>query len=234
MASKKQVAANQQNAQKSTGPKNTENTRYNRCYHGLRGSRVVLSHESMDEYTAMAATYYAYFQPEGTVEHDLVKRIADRQWELARLTALKSRVAESATYRDTRDDELFKLERHESSIERSLIRIRRELTQLQILRGKFAETAPAVAQGKPYRNKKAFCGFPPQPKVVMLYENEHYMGPHHQDLYTQGEVAVDNLMARAVRELRRQSPSYGREGLQAAIRDMADRHLSSEDDQQIS
>ncbi len=207
MASEKQFEANRNNAQKSTGPGDTSVTRYNATRYGFRGSRVVLSNESMDEYNQMYATLHAVFRPRGTYENALVKRIADRLWELERAGFMKAQVIEHSWYRDTQENELRILEGYETSIERSLYRTRRELLQLQRERGQLYRP-PDDAKG--------------------LFAPEKYEGPKVEYLNSQGEEALDNLVTLAKREMLRNEDKYGRKGLKRTVNRMADVALATE------
>jgi len=47
---KKQLAANKKNAQKSTGPKDTSKTKLNALKHGIFAKRVIISGENKEEF----------------------------------------------------------------------------------------------------------------------------------------------------------------------------------------
>jgi len=72
--SARKLAANQENAQKSTGPINTISTRYNAAKHGLLSEGVTeLDNPTM--FCDFCSRLSAQFQPVGEVEISLVRRI---------------------------------------------------------------------------------------------------------------------------------------------------------------
>jgi hypothetical protein len=93
MATDKQIAANRLNAQKSTGPRTLagrQRSRRNAVRHGLTAETVVLAFESADEYAAFEKTIVADYEPQTTVEHQLVARIASLFWRLRRAAAIET------------------------------------------------------------------------------------------------------------------------------------------------
>ncbi len=216
MTSEKQIAANRRNAQKSTGPKDTLKTRYNRLWHGLRGSRVVLPHESMEEYLALADTLYHLFKPAGTYEHFLVKRIADRTWELERIVGLKSETMIQCEFRDEMIKELQLLEKYEASMERSIYRSRRELGQVQKARGASFILDEEEQQGL----------------GQTIAQTETWIGPSCPYRYSEGEVAFDGLLAEAKTRMLRSTTTGGRISLlDESIDRIADLELSTQQEE---
>ena len=87
MASDKQIAANQLNAQKSTGPKTPEGraaVRLNGLKHGLTSSTLVLEGEDPAEFHELLDSIEAEHQPTTPTEVALVRRIAIATWRLLR------------------------------------------------------------------------------------------------------------------------------------------------------
>lgn len=91
MATEKQQEANQQNAQKSTGPKSEkgkEVVRLNAMKHGLLSKELVIREgdgkEDEGEFVALLQGLRESFSPEGTIEEMLVERIATCYWRLRR------------------------------------------------------------------------------------------------------------------------------------------------------
>lgn len=205
MATDKQIAANRKNAQKSTGPGDTSQTRYNACWHGFRGSRVVIEGEDIEEYNAMSASMYQIFQPVGTYEYTLVKRMADRTWELERVQMLKGNALMDSQFRDILQDDIDHWERWENRIERSLIRLRKELSSVQKLRGQTYNPAEHDSADHP-----------------ILFETETYAGPKVESLFSEGEVAVHHLTQRAKDKLRRSVGGSGVKGLENALLKLAE------------
>jgi hypothetical protein len=84
MASVKQVAANRQNALKSTGPRNTDNVRFNALRHGLRAKILILPDEDAAEFNCLLQDLEAEWQPQTPTEFIQVERMAVNYWKLAR------------------------------------------------------------------------------------------------------------------------------------------------------
>ncbi|HEY7388107.1 MAG TPA: hypothetical protein VH640_06335 [Bryobacteraceae bacterium] len=84
MASAKQVAANRQNALKSTGPRNTQNVRFNALRHGLRASILILSDEKAEAFNRLLEDLETEWQPRTPTEFIQVERMAVNYWKLAR------------------------------------------------------------------------------------------------------------------------------------------------------
>ena len=209
MASKKQIRANRKNAQKSGRFGDTSNNRFNRRFHGLRGSRVVLPHEDINEYNAMAESLYNSFKPVGTYEHNLVKIIADRAWELERVANLKMNTLGKTEYRDVMMAEMEKWEMYQGRIERAIIRARKELSALQKERGQAYNPQAHNSEETP-----------------ILYETEVFVGPSVAERPSQGEVAIDNFTQVAVRKMRAQ---WQTNNFNNAINQRADLYLQHQD-----
>ena len=81
--SKRKLAANRENAQKSTGPKTPEGRETvssNRVQHGLCGRFRVLDGESQDEYNELVQRFLEAEQPVDAVERELVAKMARHTW----------------------------------------------------------------------------------------------------------------------------------------------------------
>jgi hypothetical protein len=161
-----QIEANRRNARLSTGPQSREGkrtSRMNALKHGLTAQQVTLFDESVEDFQAFQAKLVAALQPKGAVELHLAERVALCAWRLRRVYRI-----ESGLFRKTRKswssgapadaqeietvflrlvshgDELAKLTRYETSIERSLQRALRSLERRQAMRGGAALLAPMV------------------------------------------------------------------------------------------
>jgi len=87
-----QIAANQQNAQLSTGPMSPEGkakASLNALKTGLTGRTVVLPEEDLAEYKRHIEAYEVELKPVGRCEADLVQSIADCAWRLNRIPGLE-------------------------------------------------------------------------------------------------------------------------------------------------
>ena len=88
MATEQQIAANQLNAQKSTGPKTPEGraaVRLNGLKHGLTASTLVLRGESESDFEDLLDSFEAEHHPSTPTEEALVRQMAMAQWRLRRL-----------------------------------------------------------------------------------------------------------------------------------------------------
>ena len=93
MASERQIVANRVNAKKSTGPKTDagkQRSRRNAIRHGLSAETIVHAIEERSAYEAFEAEIKADYQPQTTVKHELVARLASLLWRLRRTTAIES------------------------------------------------------------------------------------------------------------------------------------------------
>ncbi len=101
------IAANQANAQHSTGPKTAEGkskASLNAVTTALTGRTVLLAQEDVTLYEKHLAGYHHQFQPSTEVECVLVQAIADTEWRLGRIPHLilaleaKARIELADTY----------------------------------------------------------------------------------------------------------------------------------------
>jgi len=92
MSTAAQIAANQKNAQLSTGPSSASGkakSSLNAVKSGLTGRTVLLPGEDAAEYQRHLAAFTDEFQPAGLRECELVQSIADTWWRLRRIPALE-------------------------------------------------------------------------------------------------------------------------------------------------
>lgn len=93
MTSEKQIAANRQNANRSTGPKTEKGklrSRKNAFRHGLTAETIIDVLENTADYEAFEAEIKAGYEPRTAVEHALIVRLASLLWRLRRATAMES------------------------------------------------------------------------------------------------------------------------------------------------
>ena len=92
MSSHEQLRANQQNAQKSTGPRTEEGkarARYNARRHGLTGQFYVMDDDDRQAYFAFEKGLFNALAPVGEYEHQLAISIAQDHWRLNRSRAIE-------------------------------------------------------------------------------------------------------------------------------------------------
>jgi len=95
MASQKQIAANQRNAQLSTGPRSADSKAKVRCNalrDGLTGQVVTLSDEERPFFDQLLTEMLADFNPQSTLERKLTHAVAWDTWRLDHLRAVESNV----------------------------------------------------------------------------------------------------------------------------------------------
>jgi hypothetical protein len=92
MISDKQLQANRNNAQKSTGPKTVEGrnrSRMNALRHGLTGQVTTMTEEERAAHEQFSQALIRALAPEGAMETQLAQRIATDSWRLNRASAIE-------------------------------------------------------------------------------------------------------------------------------------------------
>jgi hypothetical protein len=157
VTSELQIEANRRNAQLSTGPRTSEGKaaiRFNALKHGFTAQHITLFDECAEDFEAFHAELVAALRPKGAVEQALAERAVLCTWRLRRVyrfeTGLfrKARGAWSNGAAETtsdvavvflrlasNEDDLSKLTRYETTLERSLQRALKALERRQIFRG---------------------------------------------------------------------------------------------------
>jgi hypothetical protein len=159
MSTASQIAANQQNAQLSTGPVTDEGkaaVSKNALKTGLTGRTILLPTDDAELYGKHIESFRARFNPVGGDETELVQRIADTNWRLQRIPGLEAGiyVIGRAKFADLHKDadpemrpglldtEVFlayekqfrNLQTHESRLRRALEKDMAALKEMQLLR----------------------------------------------------------------------------------------------------
>jgi hypothetical protein len=99
MTTEKQILANRQNAQKSTGPRSVqgkEKVSGNRIAHGILSSKLLLTGEDPDEYQSLLDALQGQLRPSGALELGLVEKIAVIYWRQRRLVGAETATIELA------------------------------------------------------------------------------------------------------------------------------------------
>ena len=92
MASPAQLAANRQNAKKSTGPRTPKGKAIaarNATQHGLTAQDVVLQDEEAELFDEHRAALWAALDPVGELEEVLVERVVVSAWRLRRVARMR-------------------------------------------------------------------------------------------------------------------------------------------------
>jgi len=95
MATTQQIEANQQNAQKSTGPVSQaglERSSKNAIRHGFTGQSLVVTPAEKDAYEAHVAHYMAHHNPTDHKHKELVQESADLHWSIHQIFVEQSNV----------------------------------------------------------------------------------------------------------------------------------------------
>ena len=69
------LASNRTNAQRSTGPNDTTQTRFNGVRHGLTSKQTVIPGESQEEYDKFQTEFLRDLNPQSIIERTLADRI---------------------------------------------------------------------------------------------------------------------------------------------------------------
>ena len=80
--SAKKIAANQANAAKSTGPRDTSNSRFNATKHGLAGQIILRTKEEAETYNTYSARLLPDLSPANAIEQDFAERIVFDSWRV--------------------------------------------------------------------------------------------------------------------------------------------------------
>jgi len=93
MSTEKQILANQQNAQRSTGPRTESGkrrSRRNAVRHGLTAETVIDTLEDAADYRAFERAIKSDYSPQTAIESQLVSRLASLLWRLRRAVIVES------------------------------------------------------------------------------------------------------------------------------------------------
>jgi len=93
MSTEAQIKANQQNSQKSTGPRSAEGkdiVSQNAVKHGLFGSEAVVKGENQDDFDLFRDEMLAELAPFGAVESMLAGRVVSLSWRLKRVEQMQN------------------------------------------------------------------------------------------------------------------------------------------------
>jgi hypothetical protein len=155
--SPEKLAANQANAQFSTGPATPEGrakSAQNARTHGLCASDLLVANEDQGEFEAMEVKLMLDVGAKGELEQILFSELVTASWQLRRIARMETELsAGHESYTVLLDDEalqkkLDRLGRHHTRFERTFHRSLKELKMLQTSRAQ-KEAAPQENQGRP-------------------------------------------------------------------------------------
>ena len=133
------LAANAANAQHSTGPCTPEGkirSSQNSSKHGLTAREVVIGPGEQKEFDDLLAGYQADIKPQGTIQQTLFNQLVAAAWNLHRIRRMESELCAGSSYEDLLanhdlQNQLDRLARHHTRIERTFHRCLKELKALQ-------------------------------------------------------------------------------------------------------
>lgn len=140
MASEKQISANRLNTLLSSGPINTQITRFNALKHGMESKMPTIPGEDKEEYRSFCKGIIDDLQPEGHTQRFLVERIVFYLWRLRRAEAAEEAIARKfdLDFRNCVDWEKLmqsglteKIDRYTTNAIRQLTKLLGELRSLQ-------------------------------------------------------------------------------------------------------
>jgi hypothetical protein len=162
------------NGAKSNGPITAEGkaiASQNSLKHGLTSSRVVLPHESQEEFDRLEASIVNRFKPHDEIEHELVHEMAAARWRLRRIAAMEVAIfnkafkqqrellgpdadtaeIQDAAYAEVAESKSLRmLSRHQSQLRRAYEKAWREIELIQEHRNQeAAEDAGIGLQNEP-------------------------------------------------------------------------------------
>lgn len=161
MTTQKQVLANRQNAQLSTGPKTIGGkivASKNATKHGLLSREIVITGEKQVELEIFSAQMFIWLSPKGELEKFLTDRIISCAWRLRRILHIEKLAFEGSgdycsnkldlalLFRSCGKNPVLELSRYEIAIERSMYKALHELQRLQAERRGEIVPLPAIAE----------------------------------------------------------------------------------------
>jgi hypothetical protein len=174
MASPAQILANRSNSTRSTGPQTKAGkaaSSANRTTHGLTARRTVLNQENQQEFDHLLANLSHDFSPKTTVEHQLVRELAESYWRLTRARQIEAMTfdkamesSDLATAFIEQSQNLEKIRRYMTTIERSYYKALAQLQKIAATRTKSVPVSDPIRDYifAPIRTSKERIGFDSQ------------------------------------------------------------------------
>jgi hypothetical protein len=107
MSTQKQIEANRQNAQASSGPVSEtgkQTSAKNATTHGFTGQSIVVSPSEYEAYTAHVKAYVAQHKPADHQQEHLVQQLADLEWSLHQINVQQFNTISLMNAVHTKDD----------------------------------------------------------------------------------------------------------------------------------
>lgn len=134
MSTAAQVAANQLNAQLSTGPKTEDGkaaSAHNNFRHGFTGAFAVLAWENPQEFDSLYASLQDDHQPSTITEHLLVQNMAQSWWLRQRALMLQTQCFDSSGQLGDNEKQLALYLRYQTTNDRAFHKSLDQLTKLR-------------------------------------------------------------------------------------------------------
>jgi hypothetical protein len=149
--SPEKIAANQANAQLSSGPKTPDGKKassMNAVKHGLTARELVIRPEDRTAFEELHSSCLAELQPHGILETEMFNSIVHAAWNLRRIRILEAALFDGTL--DPLEDEqnepkLARLTRYYKRFESTLLKCARELRTLQSNRAARANSPEGIA-----------------------------------------------------------------------------------------
>ena len=139
MSTPAQIAANQQNSQKSSGPRTEEGkatVSQNNFRHGFTGKFKVLDWENQDDFNALFTTLATEHQPSNPCETVLVERMTQHFWLAGRALRLQDQCFRPDLAMQEADRKLALYMRYQTTQDRAFHKCADELRKLRTERRK--------------------------------------------------------------------------------------------------
>ena len=212
MSSQEQLRANQQNAQKSTGPRTEEGkakARYNARRHGLTGQFYVMDDDDRQAYFAFEKGLFNALAPVGEYEHQLAISIAQDHWRMNRVKGIEfntmglghhelapemnadspeteTAITQAKTWRS--DNKAFaNMALYETRLHRIINRNKRELNELQTKR--LAAEAKAREEAELFLAYELSKSLPPNEENIQVNGFVFSVATIYEDLAWQQTLA---------------------------------------------
>jgi hypothetical protein len=98
MASEKQLEANRANARRGTGPRTQAGkarSRLNSAKHGLTAKMLIIVGENADDFERLRAALMDDYDPQSTLECELVDRLGGIFWRLRRVPFFEAAILDA-------------------------------------------------------------------------------------------------------------------------------------------
>jgi hypothetical protein len=231
VTSERQIEANRQNAQRSTGPRTPEGkakVAMNALKHGLTADRIVLANEDPEEFDAFRSAMLAALDPQDAVDQVLAERVVFNAWRLRRVPML-----EAAMHAGERQKLL--IEKLKAKVSSCMVAIRSDAAQL--LHDEMERSSTRYEVVPENREAYAMARAELAEAETQLKENlaiqvANVLREHatHFARLEQREGALDRAMVRTLNELQRRQAARARRRAEPAAAFDVNANINNYDD----